>query len=153
MVSLKQISQIQNKISAGTFIIVEGKKDKKVLEKLRFKNILPLSGKSIDGLLRILKNKKVKRVIVLTDFDKEGEKKHKELCKRLEKSDIKIDFQIRNEFKQTFNVNKIEELSFIAKFMDAYRRGRAPSTANKIFNRNKFFRRRNYKKARRKKKK
>jgi 5S rRNA maturation endonuclease (ribonuclease M5) len=54
---------------------VEGKKDKMALERIGFKNIITISGKPNGTLVQILKNKKVRTVAILTDFDEEGQKK------------------------------------------------------------------------------
>lgn len=149
MSPLERLSKIQDKIPPNTFIIVEGKKDKSVLEKLQFKNIVTISGKGHEKLLEILKNQKIGQVIILTDFDREGNKKHKELQRLLERNGIKTAFSIREKFKQTFNIGKIEELSFITKLIDPYTHGAKPQATNKTFNINKFFRRRNHKRRKR----
>jgi len=136
-----QISQIKNK-TLGTTIIVEGKKDKAALEKLGIGSILTISGKDNNKLLDVLKKKNINRVIVLTDFDKEGEKRYKEILKVFEKNGIKTDSSIRGKFKQTFKINKIEELSTIAKLTEQDHFNTAQPVNDKFFNRKKFLRRR-----------
>jgi len=153
MSPLERLFNIQDKIPPNTFIIVEGKKDRGVLEKLQFKNIIPISGKGNEKLVEILKNKKIRQVIILTDFDRGGNKKHKELQRLLERNGIKTDFFIRRKFKQAFNIGKIEELSFITKLMDPYTYGAKSPATNRIFNKNKFLRRRNHKRHKRLKRK
>ena len=141
--------EIRRKLLPNTFIIVEGKRDKQVLEKLNFKNIIQISGKSNERLLERIKHKKIKRAVVLTDFDREGEKRHKELCRIFEKNGIKVDAQTRKKFRQNFNIRKIEELSFITKHIDTYEGTSPPTVTKRILNRNKFFSRKNYKKRKR----
>lgn len=94
----------------GPLIIVEGKNDKKALANIGLCNVIAISGKNYDTLLGELNDKKIKTVAILTDFDKEGEKKHKQLRRIFERSGIKVEPAIRIRFKATFNVNKIEEL-------------------------------------------
>lgn len=98
-------------------IIVEGLKDKRVLSKLGIKHTLDISGKSLDSIVEKLSETKIKNVVVLTDFDKEGVKKQKLLIKLLNCNGIKADETTRRRFKQTFLINKVEELNyFIKKF-------------------------------------
>ncbi len=121
-------------------IIVEGKKDRKVLEKLGFRNVLDISGKP---LFEILKEIKKNPVILLTDFDSEGEKLAKKLYNLLKIYGIRVDEVEREIFRRLFNVNKIEELNFFVKFMEDGYNGKACSIYDKIFNRSRILMRRN----------
>lgn len=124
-------------------IIVEGKRDREVLEKLGFKNILEISGKS---LFEILKEIKKEPVILLTDFDEEGEKLAKELYSFLKIYGIRVDELEREILRKIFGVNKIEELNFFVKFMEDDVYGKACSIYDKIFNRSRILVRRNSRK-------
>lgn len=148
MLSLENIIKLRNKVSRDTHIIVEGKKDKTALEKFRFENILTISGKSNERIIETIKTKKAVRVVILTDFDKEGQKKHKELKRLFEKNGIKIDFTIRNNFEKMFKVRKIEEATSVARGVDEYYRGNLHSTTKKTFFRKKFTKRRKRKSGR-----
>jgi 5S rRNA maturation endonuclease (ribonuclease M5) len=150
MITQDKILSIRNKISHDTHIIVEGKRDKAALEKMQFKRIIMISGKSDDRLVQTLKDKKIKRIVLLTDFDREGEKKYKILSVLLGKNGIKTDFTVRDKFKKTFGIRKIEEASRIAKLMDDYINGNSHSTVGKAVNRNKFLHRKKHLKRRRK---
>jgi 5S rRNA maturation endonuclease (ribonuclease M5) len=141
MLSLEKIIKLRNKISRDAHIIVEGKKDKVALEKLRFGNILAISGKSNEKIIETIITKRAGHVVILTDFDKEGEKKHKELKRLFEKEGIKIDFTVRDNFKRTFKVRKIEEATSTANGVDEYYQGSSHSTTKKTFFRNRFIKR------------
>ena len=94
----------------GDLILVEGKNDRKVLEKMGLENIFEISGKQLDTVADILKTKQQK-VIILTDYDKEGIRQYKRLKSLLLANDIKTSDSIRRDFKRNFLVNKIEELT------------------------------------------
>lgn len=96
--------------TTGDLILVEGKNDRKVLEKMGLENIFEISGKQLDTVADILKTRQQK-VIILTDYDKEGIRQYKRLKSLLLANDIKINDSIRRDFKRNFLVNKIEDLS------------------------------------------
>ena len=131
----KEIRNVEN-----SQIIVEGKKDREVLEKLGFKNVVEISGKSLSEILKEIKKDSV---ILLTDFDSEGEKLAKKLYNFLKIYGIKVDEFERRIFRKLFNVNKIEELNFFVKFMGDGYNGKACSIYDKIFNRSRVLMRRN----------
>ena len=130
-------------------VIVEGKKDRKALEPFGVKKILEISGKSLEDIIDKLKDEK--SVIIMTDFDEEGEKKLSQLITFLTKYGIKADTSLRKKFKSLFKIQKFEELSSITKITkslgDDYR-GKTCSIYNKIFNRSRFHNRRNGREAR-----
>jgi len=142
MIRLNKITHIRNKVPLGTPIIVEGKKDKKVLEKIGFKNIIPISGKSNIKILKFLQKKKYDKVAILTDFDKEGKKKCKELTHILQRNGIRIDSFVRKTFNHTFKIHKIEELSSFTKLIEDDYYGKDTQIYEKSFNRNRFIKRR-----------
>jgi 5S rRNA maturation endonuclease (ribonuclease M5) len=127
------------KIVAATkeTIIVEGKRDKNVLKKLGFKNIVSISGKSLHNFVESLTEDSI---IILTDFDSEGERKAKKLSKLIRQRGIKINTVARKKFKSFFKVQKIEELKYITKLIEISDQ-KVSTFYNKILNRNKFFRR------------
>ncbi len=95
-------------------IIVEGKKDRKVLEKMGLKNIVEISGKALEKVVDIIQEMG-QQVIILTDYDKEGTEQYERLKNLLLSDGLREDNNIRNLFKATFSVNKIEELKFYLK--------------------------------------
>ena len=80
-------------------IIVEGKKDKEVLQMLGCKNIITLSNSLFSTLDKI----DSKEVIILTDLDKEGKRFYSITKKTLQRKGVKID----NKFRE-FLFNKTE---------------------------------------------
>lgn len=95
--------------SIEDLILVEGKNDRKVLEKMGLENIFEISGKQLDTVADILKTRQQK-VIILTDYDKEGIRQYKRLKSLLLANEIKTSDSIRRDFKRVFLVNKVEEL-------------------------------------------
>jgi len=124
-------------------IIVEGKRDKEVMEKLGFKNVISICDKKLDEILSFID----KDVLILTDFDEEGEKIAKRLEEFLTSRGVKVRSTERRIFRKIFNVKKIEELKFILKFMEDDYNGKACSINDKIFNRSRILMRRNSRKA------
>ena len=110
MLTEKQQEFLNEMEDNGAIFIVEGKNDKRALEHLNIKNILEISGKQLDKVADIVKNK-WETAVILTDYDEEGMKQYDRLKKLLITNDIKIDDEIRRNFKRTFLINKIEELN------------------------------------------
>lgn len=94
-------------------IIVEGKKDSKILKDLGCKKILPINSRPLEEMIKFLKNNR--KVVILTDFDRSGRKKFKKLARLLESYRIKPNNLIRRKFKKIFRVSKVEEIAFMKK--------------------------------------
>jgi 5S rRNA maturation endonuclease (ribonuclease M5) len=152
MIKLNQILHIQNKVSPETVIVVEGKRDSAALEKIGFKNITTISGKSnskvLISVLKELKANKSDRIAILTDFDKPGEKRALELSRIFQRNGVKVDSYVRKEFKQKFKIHAVEELNAFTKLMgvinpfDVCDYGKSSSSAiyDKILNKIRFLR-------------
>ena len=87
-------------------IIVEGKKDKKVLQDLGCKKIITIS----NSLFVTLDKVDSKDVIILTDLDKEGKKLYSTIKKTLQKKGIKIDNKFREFLFKETEISHIEGL-------------------------------------------
>jgi len=137
MFNLNQLIKLQNEVKneRETTVIVEGIKDKRVLEKIGFKNVIDISGKKIYQVAEMIG----KEAIILTDFDYEGEKKASALTKLLQSRGVKINFLTRQKFKN-LKIKKIEELSSLIK-MEVDFNGKISSVYGKIFNRSRIFNR------------
>lgn len=101
---------LNNMQNSGNLILVEGKKDRKVLQRTGLDNIFEISGKQLEKVADILKEKHLE-VTILTDYDKEGIKLYKRLKSLLISNDVKVNDDIRRKFKCAFLVNKVEELN------------------------------------------
>jgi len=86
-------------------IIVEGKRDKSVLKKVGFRNLLAINGKSLKEIAKQIKGE----VVILTDFDKEGKEKARKLKKYLVKLGIRVNDRLRKKFAESCRIRKIEE--------------------------------------------
>jgi 5S rRNA maturation endonuclease (ribonuclease M5) len=96
----------------GSLVIVEGKKDKAALEELGFSNIIILN----KPLYEIVEKINAKRVLVLTDLDKEGKQIYAKLKKDLNKLGVVVDDRLRNLLFKT-ELRQIEGLtSYLKKF-------------------------------------
>ncbi len=96
-------------------VIVEGKKDKEVLERLGFTHIVTLTGKPLSEMEKY----RNQRVIILTDFDKKGE----EIAKKLELFLPKRNDVVRNKLRylmKKLNLNTIESIKKIIRRVDDY---------------------------------
>jgi 5S rRNA maturation endonuclease (ribonuclease M5) len=90
-------------------VIVEGKRDKKVLCSLGFTNIITIR----KGLYETAEELKGNEVLLLTDFDSEGKQITKILDIFLQHLGYKIDKETRRKVGFMFNklkIRKIEEL-------------------------------------------
>jgi 5S rRNA maturation endonuclease (ribonuclease M5) len=128
-------------------IIVEGKKDKNVLEKIGFRNIIDISGKTIPEVVNKIISNHFQFTIVLTDFDGDGELKASQLTKLLQHHEVHILPNIREKFIP-FKIHEIEELKRFTKFMEDDYNGKTCSIYDKIFNRSRVCYRRNSREAR-----
>jgi 5S rRNA maturation endonuclease (ribonuclease M5) len=88
-----------------TVVLVEGTKDKQVLQKFGFTNIITLENKPIYSIVELLDQE----VVILTDFDKKGKElylKLKDLCSR---RGVKVKTKLRTLLRKT-KVTNIEDL-------------------------------------------
>jgi 5S rRNA maturation endonuclease (ribonuclease M5) len=77
--------------------VVEGQKDKEALEKIGINNIFILKKGNFPGAIEKIINlkMKIKKCIILTDFDKEGKKLYYILKRELVENGIRIDDKLR----------------------------------------------------------
>jgi 5S rRNA maturation endonuclease (ribonuclease M5) len=90
-------------------VIVEGKKDKKVLCSLNFTNVITIE----KGLYETTEKLSGKEVLILTDFDSEGKHIAKKLNALLQHLCYKVDRNTRRKISFLFaglRIKKIEEL-------------------------------------------
>jgi 5S rRNA maturation endonuclease (ribonuclease M5) len=90
-------------------VIVEGKRDKRVLCLLGFKKILTLN----KGIYETTEELKEKEVIILTDYDPEGKKIASKLNRILQPLGYKVNKETRRKIGLMFTrlkIRKIEEL-------------------------------------------
>lgn len=99
---LEELEKIKNKV-----IIVEGIKDKKVLENLNFKKIITLKGRA---LYEVIEDLKCKEVVLLVDLDKEGRRIYSKLKSLCSKNGIKVDDSFRNYLFRKTKLRQIEGL-------------------------------------------
>jgi 5S rRNA maturation endonuclease (ribonuclease M5) len=119
-------------------IIVEGKRDKKALNFIGLNRVIDISGKSIEKLVGLLK--KDQKHVVLTDFDGEGEKKNKIICEFLERNKFSFNQRLRQVFKNSFGITRIEELNKLSKLKEDVYHGKISTINYKIFNRSGIYR-------------
>jgi 5S rRNA maturation endonuclease (ribonuclease M5) len=96
----------------ASLVIVEGKKDRAALEKLGFSNVIILN----KPLYEVVEKINAKRVLVLTDLDKEGKQIYAKLKKDLNKLGVVVDDGLRNLLFKT-ELRQIEGLTrYLKKF-------------------------------------
>lgn len=106
---MEELKEILKKLELNNYcVIVEGEKDEKALQQLNIKNVFKIAGSSLEAFVEHLP--KDKKIIILTDFDKEGKELAKKLGKILSLYGYEVDEQKRKEFKAIFKITKIEEL-------------------------------------------
>ncbi len=100
------ISLLKEK-SKNETIIVEGIKDKKVLENFEIINTITLSKKP---LYEVVENIKTEKVVLLVDLDKEGKRLYHKLKLMLIKNGIKEDKIFREFLFKETKIRQIEGL-------------------------------------------
>lgn len=90
--------------------IVEGKKDKKALQKFGIKNIHILNKKPIFAVVEDILEKE-KECVILTDLDKEGRRLYAKLRKELNRFGIKTHDKIRTLLFKKTKLRQVEGLA------------------------------------------
>ena len=113
-------------------VIVEGMRDSRALKSLGVKNIILLDGRPLTELaLHVSKSyhsrdpQEKREVVILTDFDSEGEKLAARLGFLLSKYKIMVNTRVRRKFMQ-FGKNRIED------FKEGDIHGKVGSNFNKV---------------------
>ncbi|UZE94039.1 MAG: toprim domain-containing protein [Candidatus Pacearchaeota archaeon] len=88
------LNEINKAVDSHILVIVEGKKDKKALEKIGFENIFILHGRPLYVQIEKISSE-VKECIILTDFDKKGKQLYHWLKKELVKNGVRINDRLR----------------------------------------------------------
>ena len=90
-------------------IVVEGIKDKKTLESLGIKNIIPINSKPLFKVIESLLNEK--EIIILTDLDREGKKLYGKLNSWFCRFGVKVNNKFRNFLLKNTKLRQIEGLA------------------------------------------
>jgi 5S rRNA maturation endonuclease (ribonuclease M5) len=147
MITINKIRKIVEEIGSDIPITVEGKKDKIVLNKIGFEKVFDISGNSLNEFVEKIKSNNFNTIVILTDFDEEGEIKSFHLEKLFNHLKIKTDSFARRRFK-SFGIHKIEELKSFTKIMEDDYYGKTCSIYDKISDRSRVHDRRYRGKAR-----
>lgn len=108
-----EILQILNK-SRKQLIIVEGKNDKKALEKFGCVNVITIN-KPLYKIIEDIESKNISEVIILTDLDSHGKKLYGYFYQEFTKRGIKVNNKLRHVLTYT-HLDQIEGLpKFIKK--------------------------------------
>ena len=110
---MKNIEELNKEINkfkeTGRIIIVEGKKDRRALEKLGFKNIVELNKKPLFQIIEDISNKN-KECDILTDLDKKGKELYGKLNSGLCRYGVKVDNKFREFLQKNTRLSHIEGL-------------------------------------------
>jgi 5S rRNA maturation endonuclease (ribonuclease M5) len=142
MFSFKILNVLEGLKKEEGLIIVEGMKDIMALKSLGFENLVSISGRPLEEVVEKIVSTNPPYIIVLTDFDEEGEKIASRLSNLFSLHKIKVNHTIRYKLK-SFKIQKIEELNSLKKFMEDDQNGKISPIHYKIFNRSRIFCRRN----------
>ena len=96
---------------SGSLILVEGKKDRKALEKIGIppKMIYEMTGKYIEKAVEELRDEK--EVLILTDLDPRGRKLYSRLDHYFSQIGVKVDNTFRNFLFKETNLRQIEGIA------------------------------------------
>ncbi|MBI5159502.1 hypothetical protein HY992_05260 [Candidatus Micrarchaeota archaeon] len=105
----KKLARVLKQLNEGV-VFVEGKRDKQALETtLANARITLIAGKKLDDVARQIKQEKVEKASVLTDFDRRGEELAQLMKEALESHSITADLQARRELKFILGLRFFEE--------------------------------------------
>lgn len=128
---LQKLFEILDKLGRESApILVEGKKDKRALESFGIRNVHTLSG----PLAEIPKKLNSKKVIILTDYDREGKKLAAELSKFLESEGITPDLRFKAALGKLLRVSEIEAIPKFIENLGGFMNGKDKSHCYKICN-------------------
>ena len=91
-------------------VIVEGKKDEKALKLIGVRKVFCLNKKPLFAIAEDVASQN-KKVIILTDLDKEGRRIYGKLKTYLQRSGVEIDNQFREFLFRNTKIRQIEGLS------------------------------------------
>ena len=109
---MKTIARISRENFAGAAVIVEGMNDKAALRRLGLKGKILSFKSSGQTLLDFVDGIGSKRVLVLTDFDKEGHEVAARITEELEHQGVKVEMSLRRQLAAMVKpeITKVEEL-------------------------------------------
>ncbi len=117
----------------GKTIIVEGRKDAKALKSLNVNNPIPINGKPLSTIAYTLYKNGATDIVILTDYDNEGNRLYSKLRVLLERYKLFVDSRLRNKLRQ-YGKGKIEEIAYIEEELKGKggHHGKAVSNFDKI---------------------
>jgi len=104
----KRVEKLVSEMNGHT-VLVEGKKDEKALRKAGVTSKIVLFGKSAQSVVGAVAADCRNAVLLLYDFDEEGERKEK-LLRELLAPFATVDGNLRKKFRQMFGCRTIEQL-------------------------------------------
>lgn len=107
VIEIKPLQEIFNEIDYP--VIVEGESDKSALEEYGLQDIIPLNGKPLFKVASSI-SKKAEKVLVLTDFDQEGEKLSKKLNSFLVSFGVVPKNKLRGKIKKIVTREGVSEI-------------------------------------------
>jgi len=100
---LKLVDEIAHTSNSGTLIVVEGKKDEDVLRRIGVRGeILKLSEYGRNKSVNLLEKYEFRDLLILTDFDEEGEKMAQKLEKIAFNCGFKVNKSLRLKIRKVF---------------------------------------------------
>ncbi len=99
-------------------IVVEGVHDKEALEELGVTKDIAIysAGFSCTGFVEYLM-KRYRRIVILTDYDREGKKLNKRLTLRLEREGVKVDTRCRERIGRILGIRGIRTIESITSLL------------------------------------
>ena len=111
MQTKEELSQLIDKIAdSGVLVIVEGKKDKKALQRLGIINIVELSKKPLFQVVEEVADSN-DECLILTDLDRKGKELYGKLNSDLQKRGVKINNKLREFLFRRTKIRQIEGIT------------------------------------------
>ena len=103
-IAAKSLAEARSANRSGAAILVEGKRDRSILENLGFDGeiILLNRGWTIERVIVNLIEEHSRNPIILMDWDRTGDRLQKEITTRLQSLDIAIDLEPRRTLSRAF---------------------------------------------------
>ncbi len=107
----EEVKEFLSKLAeTGKTVIVEGKKDEKALRGIGVRNICCLNAKPLFEVAEEIADNS-RKVIILTDLDKEGRKLYGKLSSQMQQLGVEVDNYFREFMFRNTKVRQVEGLA------------------------------------------
>ncbi|MCD6229304.1 MAG: hypothetical protein J7K00_00690 [Candidatus Diapherotrites archaeon] len=104
------LDEIQGQIAEGASVIVEGRRDKENLMSLGIKGEIITISQSGESWVHTIEKSNITKAIILTDFDRTGERLKERLAQLLYAQGAEADIKTRSKIRSLVGISTFETL-------------------------------------------